>query len=139
MYVHGAGGTNWRVHGQVVSLGGESTVHGALFSPGSYLSVHSPVGATRTMHVYFYNSSDPGDPNLYNWAAGPSGHFELLVPRPGQKGGGVNDSTQRNGPDNAKRGATKGSPARRLPAGGRIFAAADRNALETEEAARAEV
>ena len=51
----------------------------------------------------------------------------------------VNDSTQRNGPDNAKRGATKGSPARRLPAGGRIFAAADRNALETEEAARAEV
>ena len=101
--------------------------------------MHSPTGATHTVHVYFYSSGDPGDPNLHNWAAGPSRHFELLVPRTGLEGGGVDDSTQRNGPDNAKRGVAKESPARRLPAGGRIFAAADRNALETEEAARAEV
>ena len=85
--VHGVGGTNWRVYGKVVSLGGESSVYSALSSQGNYFSVHSPVGATHAMHMYFYNSSDPGDPNLYNWATGSSDHFELLVPRPGQEGG----------------------------------------------------
>ena len=87
------------------------------------------------MHVYFYNSSDPGDPNLYNWAAGPSGHFELLVPRAGQEGGSVDAFGQ----DNDKRGAAKRSPADRLPAGGGLSAEADITALETEGAARAEV
>ena len=97
--------------------------------------MHSPTGATRTVHVYFYNSSDPGDPNLYNWAAGPSGHFELLVPRAGQEGGSVDAFGQ----DNDKRGAAKRSPADRLSAGDRLSAADDITALETEGAARAEV
>ena len=97
--VHGVGGTRWGVHGKVVSLGEESSVYSALSSQGNYLSVHSPTGVTHAMHVYFYNSGDPGDASLYNWATASSDHFELLVPRTGQEGGSVDDSTPCTGPD----------------------------------------
>lgn len=89
-----------------------------------YIYSHSPSGTTNTFHLYSYsNNSDLADNNILvnNWAIGMSDHFQLLVPPAPQEGGGVKESTSREGPANKKCGA-KGSPHTKLPVDGRLSA-----------------
>ena len=39
-----------------------------------------PIGSMETIHLHFFNSSYPLDPNVYEWASGRSGDFDLLIP-----------------------------------------------------------
>lgn len=70
--------------------------------------MYSPTGADKTIHLYFYNSGNPADTNVTEWASSRAGHFELMLPPPN---GWSFDSglTPRRGSGNRKRGA-KASP-----------------------------
>eukprot|EP00904_Undaria_pinnatifida_P001711 jgi/Undpi1/11540/HiC_scaffold_30.g13837.m1 len=82
---------------------------------GSTATIYSHRASVKTIHLYFYNSANPSDTRVHDWAATYSGHFELLLPGGGLASANDVGVTPRKGEGNRKRGA-KTSPLPHSPA-----------------------
>lgn len=78
---------------------------------GGTLSIYSHPQATKIIHLYYYNSRNPDDHNVYEWGSSSSGHFELLVP-PAEGPSPHTSFTPRRGSDAKSRPSPQTSPAK---------------------------